>query len=83
MWYITQSSLTLLTFPVHFLDGRFQLLQNAMTTLCEKESRKQYDAWLSSGLCLAYDHWVAMDERAKTVSSFPQTQYGYVPLLKK
>jgi len=42
------------------LATKFQTLQRAKEVLCDEASRRNYDRWRHSGLCMSYDSWRAL-----------------------
>ncbi|XP_057301090.1 dnaJ homolog subfamily C member 12-like [Hydractinia symbiolongicarpus] len=42
----------------------FEKLQHAYEVLKSEESRKQYDTWLHSGLCIPFESWNKMSEQS-------------------
>ena len=49
---------------------KFALLQKAKATLCDSESRRNYDKWRLSGMCMSYQDWCNRKDAVHTVSSW-------------
>ena len=60
--------------------AKFAQIERAKRILCDEESRKNYDKWLDSGLCISYSEWCARKDLAQHVCYFNllmQTVYSY------